>query len=100
MTTDGTRPAMAGPSQGSDPPLLGGAAAVVRQRGDVLDRLDRQAGGLQGRDRALAPRAGALHLDLDFLDAVLGGGGRRGLRGPLRGEGGALAAPLEADGPG
>ena len=33
---------------GSDPALLGRAAAVVRQRGDVLDGLDREPGGLEG----------------------------------------------------
>src|SRR5262249_32496735 len=83
----------------SDPPLLGGPAAVVGQGGDVLDGLDGQARGLQRGDGALAAAAGALDLDLDLLDAVLGGGGGGGLGPPLGGEGGTLARPLEADGP-
>src|SRR4051794_6927759 len=51
---------------GLDAPLLGRAAAVVGQRGDVLDGLDVQAGRLQGGDGRLAARPGALdaHLDL------------------------------------
>src|SRR3954471_15888522 len=79
----------------SDPALLGGAAAVVGQRGHVLDGLDGQARGLQGRDGAFAPRAGPLDLDLDLLDAVLRRGRRGGLGGALGGERRALAAALE-----
>src|SRR6516164_5016161 len=36
-------------------------AAVVRQRGDVLDGLDVQPGGLQGGDGRFAAGAGALN---------------------------------------
>ncbi len=89
-----------GSTRRSDPPLLRGPAAVVRQRGDVLDRLDRQTRGLERGDGALAARARALDLDLDFLDAVLGRGGGGGLGRSLGGERRALAAALEADGPG
>src|SRR5262249_32767535 len=67
----------------SDAPLFGGAAAVVRQRGDVLDGLDGQTGGLQGGNGRLAAGAGALDADLDLLEAELGG--------PL---GGSLGCPL------
>ena len=56
-----------------------------------------QAGGLRSRDRGFAAGTGALDLDLDFLDAVLGRRRRGGLGGPLRGERRTLAAPLEAD---
>src|SRR4051812_38466080 len=54
-----------------DAAFLGRAAAVVWQRGDVLDGLDGQAGGLQGGDRRLAPGAGALDAHLDLLEAEL-----------------------------
>src|SRR4051812_16503543 len=84
----------------SDAPLLGRAAAVVRERGDVFDGLDREPRSLERGDGALAARAGALDLDLDLLDAVLRGGRRGGLGRALGGERRALAAPLEPDGPG
>src|SRR5262245_8406258 len=77
-----------------------GAAAVVRQRGDVLDGLHVQASGLQGGDGGFPAGAGALDLDLDLLDAELGGLLGAGLGGALGGERGALAAALEADGAG
>ena len=80
-----------------DAPLLRRPAAVVRQRRDVLDRLDVQAGGLQGGDGRLAAGAGALDPHLDLLDAELRRllGARLG--GALGGERRALAAALEAD---
>src|SRR5665647_2985963 len=52
-------------------PGLGGPAAVVCLRGDALDRTDLKAGGLQGADRGLAARAGALDQHVDPLHAVL-----------------------------
>ena len=62
-------------------PLLRRAAAVVRQRGDVLDAGDLQAGVLELDDRLLAAGAGALHLDLDLDHAALAGrAGRRSRR--------------------
>src|SRR5262245_32522172 len=85
---------------GSDAALLGGAAAVVRQRGDVLDHLDGQSGGLQGGDGRLAAAARPLDPDLDLLDAELGGLLGALLGGALGGERRALAAALEADGAG
>src|SRR5262249_5797076 len=75
-------------------------AAVVRQRRDVLDGLDVEAGGLQRRDGRFAAGAGALDADLDLLQAELGRPLRRGLGGALGGERRALAAALEADGAG
>jgi len=42
-------------------PLFGRAAAVVRERGDVFDRLDVEPRGLKGRDGRLAAGARALH---------------------------------------
>ena len=50
-------------------PLLG-AAAVVRQGGDVLDRGDTKPGVGQGSDGGLTPGAGALDPHLDLLETV------------------------------
>src|SRR6476659_986070 len=44
----------------SDPAPLGRAAAIVRNRGDVLDRADLQAGRLQRPDGGSPAEAGAL----------------------------------------
>src|SRR5262249_5682492 len=85
---------------GLDSAFLGWAAAVVRQGRDVFDDLDVQARTLQGRDGRLASGAGALDLDLDFLEAGLGRLLGGDLGGALGGEGRALAAALEADGAG
>ena len=83
---------------GSNAASLRGAAAVVRQRRDVLDRADDDARRLQARDRAFAARAGTFHADLELLDAEL----RRPLGTrfgrALGGKGRALAASLEARG--
>src|SRR5258705_9517 len=48
---------------------LRGAASVVRNRRDVADRLHVEADGLQRADCRLAPRAGALHADLEAAHA-------------------------------
>src|SRR3954471_21955736 len=81
----------------SDAAALGGTAAVVRRRRDVLDGTDLEARGLEGTDGSLATGAGALDEDVDLLHAVLlrTAGGR--LSGHLCGEGRALARALEAD---
>src|SRR5215475_3304987 len=84
----------------SDPAPLWRAAAVVRDRGDVLDGPDLQAGGLQRADRGLTTRAGTLHEHVDLAHAVLHGPPRGGLSGHLSGERRRLARALEADLPG
>src|SRR5439155_7086935 len=80
-----------------DPPTLRRAAAVVRLRGDVLDRADLEAGGLQRADRRLAARAGPLDEDVHLAHAVLVRLAGGVLRGHLGRERGRLAGALEAD---
>src|SRR6266576_483359 len=79
-----------------DPPPLGWAAAVVRDRRHVGDRADLQAGRLQGADRRLATGARPADENLDrahtVLESLLGGGLGGGLGGKRR----RLAAALEA----
>src|ERR1041384_1537259 len=70
----------------SDPAPLGRAAAIVRNRGDILDRADLEAGRLQRPDRGLPARARALDEHLDLLEAVLLRLARGVLGGHLRGE--------------
>src|SRR5262245_45153846 len=79
----------------SDSPLLGRAAAVMRDRRHVGDARDLQAAGVQRADRGLAPRAGAAHADLDGAQAVFLGRDARLLGRDLRGEGRALARAAE-----
>jgi hypothetical protein len=79
----------------SDPPPLRGAATVVRNRGDVGDRADLEAGGLQGADRGLAARARALDEHVDLAHAVLLGAARGVLGGHLRAYGVDLREPLK-----
>src|SRR6266704_1944914 len=67
-----------------DAPPLRWPAAVVRNRRDVGDRRDLEAGSR------------TLDEDLDLLEAVLHGAPRRRFGGDLRGKGRALARPLEA----
>src|SRR6185295_4877947 len=81
-------------------PLFPGTAAVVRQRGDVLDGADVEARRLQGPDGALAAGAGALDLHLELAHAELGRLLRARLGGLLRGERRRLARPLVPDRPG
>src|SRR5450755_464849 len=80
----------------SDPAPLGRAAAIVRNRGDVLDRANLQAGGLKRPDGGLPPRARTLHEHVDLAHAVLHGPARSGLGGHLGGERRRLARALEA----
>src|SRR3954447_3414898 len=79
-----------------DPPPLAWAAAVVCLWGDVTHAGDLEPGGLQRADRGLAARAGALHEDLDLLQALLDALAGRGVGGHLRGERRRLAGALEA----
>src|SRR5690606_23042489 len=80
---------------GSEPPTLGGTAAVVRHGGDVLDAGQLDAHVLDGSDGGLAARARALDHDVDLAHAVLHGppGGLLGRE--LGGERGGLAGALE-----
>src|ERR687894_587367 len=88
---------MSGCSSPLDPAPLGRTAAVVRLRGDVGDRADLEAGGLQRADRGLAAGAGTLDEHVDLLHAVLGGLAGGALRGHLSGERRGLARALETD---
>src|ERR1700733_2149142 len=63
------------PSPPLDATLLGGTAAVVRDRRDVRNTGDLQAAGVEGAYRRLAPRTGAGDTHLDVLHAVLLSGG-------------------------
>src|SRR5690242_19832884 len=77
-------------------PALARPAAVVRDRGDVADRRDGEAGGLERAQRRLAAGTRARHLDLERAHAVLHRLLRRVLGRHLRGERGRLARALEA----
>src|SRR4051794_25276305 len=79
-----------------DPPPLARAAAVVGLRGDVLDRDDLEARGLQRTHGRVAPGARALDEDLDLLQAVLHALARAGVSRHLSGERRRLARALEA----
>src|ERR1700681_1283877 len=63
------------PSPPLDATLLGGTAAVVRDRRDVRNARDLQATGVERAHRRLAPRTGTGDTDLDVLHAVLLSGG-------------------------
>src|SRR5919201_1901314 len=79
-----------------DPPPLPWPHAVVRLRRHILHAQDLEARGLERTDCGLAARAGALHEDLDLLEAVLhpltGTRGGRHLCGERRRLAGALEA--------
>src|SRR5439155_13091687 len=79
-----------------NPPPLGRAAAVVRDRRHVGDRAHLEARRLQRADRRLAAGARPADEDLDRAHAVLQRLLGRGLRRRLRGERRRLAAALEA----
>src|SRR5690606_13870872 len=82
---------------GSDATLLRRSAAVVRDRGVILDRRHLQAVVLEGRARRLTAGTGPLHTHLDLLHAEpsrLVGAALGGARGR---EGRRLAGALEAD---
>src|SRR6266536_2586749 len=80
-----------------DPAPLGRAAAIVRNRRDVLDRADLQPGGLQRPDGGFPPRARALDEDVDLAHAMLHGAPGGGLGRHLGGERRRLTRALEAD---
>src|SRR5262249_22238874 len=79
----------------SDAPLLGRAAAVVRERGHVFDGLDVKPGSLESGDRGLAASSRTFHPHFDLFDTKLGSLGGTLLGRPLSGERRALAAALE-----
>src|SRR3954470_1082668 len=81
----------------SGPPTLGGAAAVVRDRGHVLDAGDLDACVLDRADGGLTAGAGTLHHDVDLADAVLHGATGALLGSHLGRERRALAGSLEPD---
>src|SRR5712692_4356101 len=75
-------------------PPLRRTAAVVRDRCDVGDRGDGQAGGLERADRGLAAGTRSAHEDLEGLHARVERLARRVLGRDLRGVGRALARAL------
>src|SRR5712691_4234625 len=81
----------------SDPAPLGRAAAIVRNRGDVLDRANLQACRLQGADGGFPARPWTLHENVDLAHAVLHRTARGGLGGHLSGEWRRLTRTLESD---
>src|SRR5690349_5146194 len=50
---------------------LARAASVVCLRGDVANAHDLEAGGLEGADRGLTSRTGALDIDVHLLEPLL-----------------------------
>ena len=69
----------------------------MRDWGDVFDAGDFDAGVLDGTDGGLSTRPWALHLDVDFANAVLHGSPSRSLSSLLGGIRGGLARTLEAN---
>ena len=74
------------------------SAAVVRDRRDIFNQLDVQAGRLQRSDRTLATTAGTFDSNLDVTHTELGGLLRSLLSRALAGERRALSATLETTG--
>src|SRR5690606_15642435 len=72
-------------------------AAVVRNRGDVLDRADLEPGRLQRTDRGFPARARTLDEDVDLAHPMLLRAACGGLGSHLRGERSGLPRPLEPD---
>src|SRR5579863_2666831 len=79
----------------SDPAPLRRAAAIMRDRRDVLDGAHLKAGRLQRPDGGLPAGTGALHEHVNLPHAVLHGAARGGLSRHLRGVGRRLARSLE-----
>src|SRR5574343_994506 len=91
-----SRPCCAWPGPDSDAAALLGAAAVVRDRGDVRDRVDADAQRSQGTHRRLTAGARALDAHVQVLDALFLRGTAGVLGSHLGSEGGRLARALEA----
>src|SRR6185312_10798102 len=78
-----------------DSTLLGGTAAVVRDRRDVDDVEDLEAERVQRAHGRFATRAGALDPHFDCLDAILASHATGLFGGDLRSERGGLARATE-----
>ena len=83
---------------GSDASLFSWAASVVRNRCDILDLLDVQAGRLKRGDRTFASATWAFDTDFHVSHAVLGSLFRSLLCRTLAGERGRFATALETAG--
>ncbi len=81
-----------------DSTFLLGSAAVVGQRGDVLDGLNSEPGSLQGTDGRLPSGAGTFDVDFDLGDAVFFGFVGTFFCGTLCGEGSAFSGAFETNG--
>src|SRR5215469_2780294 len=81
----------------SDPPPLWRAAAIVRNRRNVLDGTNLEASRLQRPDRRLTARAWTLHEDIDLAHAMLHRAASGRLRGHLRCEWRGLPRALKSD---
>ena len=81
-----------------DSAFLLGSAAVVGQRGDVLDGLNSEPGSLQGTDGRLPSGAGTYDVDFDLGDAVFFGFVGTFFCGTLCGEGSAFSGAFETNG--
>src|SRR5579883_1429084 len=79
-----------------DPPTLGRPAPIVRDRGDIGDRVDQQPCRLKRPDRRLAAGARSLDIDIDLTHAVIHRLASRILRRDACRVGSALARALEA----
>ena len=92
------------PREPSDTAAFRGSAAVVGDRGDVLDAVDFHTGGSDASDSGFTAGAGALDADFDVLHAeglrLFGGVGGHDLRGVRGALAGALEAVLAGGGPG
>ena len=80
-----------------DAASFGRTAAVVRDRGLVLDGIDLQTDRLKRADRGLTAGAGALDDHVDFTKAVILSRLGSLLRSHLRGKRRGLASALETD---
>lgn len=79
---------------------FGRTATVMRKRGDVFDRFDRETGLLKGGNRTIATAPWAFNLDVDLFHSELHRLIGTLLGGHLASKGGAFAASLEIYSPG
>src|SRR5215475_5072899 len=81
----------------SHTPLFARAAAVMRNRGAILDRTNLQPNRLQGTDGGLAAGSGTSHLHFHFAHPMRHRLACGVLRHLLRGKGGTLAGAFETN---